>query len=167
MEFMKLPSNSRMILEALINAKNPTQELCERWNTATGPEVDELKGIITELRQRGYIDVLFADNKPYIVTLTNAARTYNEQLTEYESETKKQEITCVIDQSIKIGDKNKIKNSNIFGTSQNNQDSKSCSKKKFSEKHPVLVNVIISVIIGFIFLFSFWDNIVNWIEGFF
>ena len=57
MAFQKLPSNSKALLDALVNADNPTQELCERWDSATGAEMDELKGIISELRQLGYLNV--------------------------------------------------------------------------------------------------------------
>lgn len=48
MVFQKLPSNSKALLDALVKADNPTQELCGRWDSATGAEMDELKGIISE-----------------------------------------------------------------------------------------------------------------------
>ena len=35
------------------------------------------------IRDRGYIDVKWADNVPYFVTLNNSARAYEEQLAEY------------------------------------------------------------------------------------
>lgn len=167
MGFQKLPSNSKDLLDALVNADNPTHELCARWDNTVGAEMDELKGVISELRQLGYINVRFADNKPYIVTLTNSARTYNERLAEHETEKAKQGATYIIDQSVNIGDRNKIKNSNIAGRMGNQPEEKVSSKKKFSEKHPVLLSVIIGLITGFILLFSFWQNIVDWIEGLF
>lgn len=83
MKFQKLPSKSKELLDALLNTNNPTQVLCTRWDNTTTEELSELKGIIRELRQFGYIDVKYADNKPYIVTLNNSARTYNERLAEY------------------------------------------------------------------------------------
>lgn len=167
MGFQKLPSNSKALLDALVNADNPTHELCTRWDIAVGAEMDELKGIVSELRQLGYINVKFADNKPYIVTLTNSARTYNERLVEYEARKEKQGATYIIDQSVRIGNHNKIKNSNIAGKMGNQPEEKASSKKKFSEEHPILLNVIIGLITGFILLFSFWQNIVDWIEGLF
>ena len=82
--FTKLPSNSERILNELVQADNPTELLCDKVNAVTGKDEEELMGIIRELKQEGYIDVEWADNLPYIVTLNNSARTYNEQLTEYE-----------------------------------------------------------------------------------
>lgn len=167
MVFQKLPSNSKALLDALVNADNPTQELCERWDSAIGAEMDELKGIISELRQRGYLNVQYADNKPYRVSLTNSARTYNERLAEYEEERARQGATYIVDQSVRIGDHNKIKNSNIAGRMQSQPDNNTSAKKKFSEKHPILLSVIVGLATGFILLFSFWQDIVNWIEGLF
>lgn len=167
MAFQKLPSNSKALLDALVNADNPTQELCERWDSATGAEMDELKGIISELRQLGYLNVQYADNKPYRVSLTNSARTYNERLAEHEDERARQSATYIVDQSVRIGDHNKINNSNIAGRIQNQPDNNTSAKKKFSEKHPILLSVIVGLATGFILLFSFWQDIVNWIEGLF
>ncbi|MCT1391937.1 hypothetical protein M4D76_27200 [Peribacillus frigoritolerans] len=71
--------------------------------------------------------------------------------------------------SIKIGDKNKIKNSSIghqYGsTNGNNQEPD--KKKSFADKHPIIISIYVSVLVGFIFLFSFWGNIVDWVESFF
>jgi hypothetical protein len=67
--------------------------------------------------------------------------------------------------SIKIGDKNKIKNSSIghqYG--QNNGNHKQVEKSS-AEKHPVIISFLVSLAVGFILLFSFWKNIVNWIEN--
>ena len=167
MGFYKLPSNSKALLDVLVNADNPTQVLCERWDAAVGTEQEKLAGIISELRQFGYLNVKFADNKPYLVTLTNSARTYAERLAEYETEKGAQKAAVIIDQSVKIGDRNKIKNSNIAGRLEKQAESSASSKKKFSEKHPYLLNIIIGLLTGFVLLFSFWGEIVNWIEGLF
>ena len=163
MSFEKLPFNSKALLDALVSADNPTQELCKRWDSTAGTELDELKGIITELRQQGYINVIYADNKPYIVTLTNAARTYNERLAKYESEKSRQSATYIVDQSIRIGNNNNINKSNIVSRMES-QAGNNTSPKKFSGKHPVLLSVIVSLITGFVLMFSFWQDIVNWIE---
>lgn len=82
--FTKLPSNSEKLLYELVQADNPTEVLCKKVKAATGKDEEELFGIIKELRQEGYIDVKWADDLPYIVTLNNSARTYSEQLAEYE-----------------------------------------------------------------------------------
>lgn len=63
--------------------------------------------------------------------------------------------------SIKIGDKNKIKNSTIAGHVVNNDKG---VKKGLCEKHPIICGVLISLITGIILLFSFWQNIISWIE---
>lgn len=167
MGFQKLPSNSKALLDALVNADNPIQELCGRWDSAVGAEMDELKGIISELRQLGYLNVQYADNKPYRVSLTNSARTYNERLAEYEEERARQGATYIVDQRVRIGDHNKIKNSNIAGRMQSQPDNNTSTKKNFSERHPILLSVIVGLATGFILLFSFWQDIVNWIEGLF
>lgn len=62
---------------------------------------------------------------------------------------------------IKIGNNNKIKNSivgnqNLYGES---------NKKSFTDRHPILISVVITFIFGFLFLFSFWDSIVEYIEN--
>lgn len=85
--FTKLPSNSEKLLNELVQADNPSKVLCEKVKAATGKDEEELLGIIRELKQEDYIDVKWADNLPYIVTLNNSARTYNEQFAEYERQT--------------------------------------------------------------------------------
>ncbi len=64
--------------------------------------------------------------------------------------------------NIKIGDNNQIKNSNI-GHQLNSEN----HKKSFLERHPIIISFIISMITGFILLFSFWDRIIKQIEHFF
>ena len=44
---------------------------------------------------------------------------------------------------------------------------KQCEKKSFYEKHPWICGILASVLAGAILLFSFWENIVKWIEGWF
>lgn len=67
--------------------------------------------------------------------------------------------------SINIGDKNKIKKSTIGHQYGSNSSTKEKVKNSFSEKHPILVSFIVSLVVGFILLFSFWKNIVGWIEN--
>lgn len=86
MEFRKLPSNSKQLLDDLLQAENPSELLCCRIENLTGQSLEELRGIIRELREEGYIKVFWADNLPYEVTINNSARTYNERLAEYEAE---------------------------------------------------------------------------------
>lgn len=86
MEFKKLPLNSKKLLDEILDAENPTKMLYERFENISTKEDDELRGIIRELRDYGYIDVKWADNVPYLVIINNSARTYNDQLMEYELE---------------------------------------------------------------------------------
>lgn len=66
---------------------------------------------------------------------------------------------------IQIGNGNKIKNSTIAEKIEGN--SSSDEKKRFYDKHPWISSLTISFIIGFALLFHFWENIINWIEGWF
>ena len=66
--------------------------------------------------------------------------------------------------SIKIGDNNKIKNSTIANTVNGNAEP---TKKIWCEKHPIISDIIVSVIAGVILLFPFWADIVKFIEGVF
>lgn len=66
--------------------------------------------------------------------------------------------------SINIGNNNRIKKSNIF---INDSDKVLHKKLKFYEKHPVISSVLISLVTGFVFLFSFWNEIIDFIESIF
>ena len=86
MDFIKLPANSEKLLLELLQADNPVQMLGVRFEQASQRDDDELRGMLRELRERGYINVQWADNVPYYLTLNNSARTYKEQLAEYEDQ---------------------------------------------------------------------------------
>lgn len=64
--------------------------------------------------------------------------------------------------SIRIGNKNKFKKSTI-----GHQYNSSKEKKKFHEKHPFLFGIFVSLFAGLILFFSFWTDVVHWIENFF
>lgn len=91
MSFKKLPSNSKKLLDEIIEAANPLEMLCKRFNAASQKEDDEIRNILRELRQQGYIEIIWANNLPYKVIINNSARTYNEQLVEYEN-VRKEEV---------------------------------------------------------------------------
>ena len=86
MAFHKLPSNSKQLLDDLLQAENPSEMLCRRYDSLCGKAQDELHGVIRELCEEGYIDVFWADNLPCEVAILNPARTYHERLAEYEEE---------------------------------------------------------------------------------
>lgn len=59
-----------------------------------------------------------------------------------------------------VGENNKIKNSTIAERINNE-----IPKKNFIERHSVMVSIITSFIVGFVLLFSFWHDIISWVEG--
>lgn len=61
---------------------------------------------------------------------------------------------------VNIGDNNKIKNSTVAENITNPP-----KKERFNEKHPYITGFIISLLAGIVLLFSFWNNIITWIEG--
>ena len=67
--------------------------------------------------------------------------------------------------SIRIGSKNKFKNTTIGH--QYNGDNKESNKKSCFEKHPIIFTVLLSLLVGFALLFSFWKSLAVWIESFF
>lgn len=160
MSLKKLPQNSKHLLDEIIVADNPTDMLAKRFDGLTHSEAAELRSIIHELCKEGFINVQWSDNLPYIVTINNLARAYNKRLQEYASG---EGASIIINQSIKIGDGNKICDSTIASLVQKN----SSPKKTFWEKHPILTGVIGAVIAGAILMFSFWEKIVTFIEGVF
>lgn len=160
MSFKRLSRNSKQLLDEIMAADNPADMLAKRFDGLTNSEDAELRSIIRELREEGFINVQWADNVPYFVTINNSARTYNERLQEYESE-KRASVT--IDQSVKIGNGNTICDSTIASLVQEAVS----PKKTFWGKHPLLLGVIGAVIAGVILTFSFWGKIVAFIEGVF
>ncbi len=160
MNFKKLPQNSKQLLDAILATDNPADMLAKRFKGLNNSEDAELRSIIRELREEGFINVQWADNVPYVVAINNSARTYNERLQEYELE-KRTGVT--IDHSVKIGNGNMISDSTIASFVQETAS----PKKTFWEKHPILTGVIGAVIAGAILMFSFWDKIVTFIEGVF
>lgn len=167
MEFKKLPSNSKKLLDEILQADNSVQMLCERFESASRKEDEELRGILKELREEGLVTVSWASNKPYHVNISNSARTYNERLAEYEAMMQEKviyNIGAINDKSVNIGDGNKISNSKIANEITNDLSEK---KTTFYERHPVVCSFLISLVAGVVVLFSFWSEIVKWIEGVF
>lgn len=165
MSFIKLSSNAKILLDEIIKAENATQLLSKKFDNLSSKEDDELRAILRQLREAGYINVTWADNKPYQVIINNSARVYDEQLAEYEEKKRQRTSTTIItDNSINIGDGNKIKNSTLIGQNNQSKTDEMKSKKSFIENHPLLINIIISLIIGLLLMFSFWEDLINWIE---
>lgn len=83
--FIKLPSNSKLLLDEIMKAENPTNMLCDRFDKCSPKEDDELRGLLNELEDKGYINIPYwGDDMPGDVSINNSARTYDERLSEYE-----------------------------------------------------------------------------------
>lgn len=163
MGFCKLPANAEALLHEILQADNPVDMLCEKFKGISHKEDELLRGILRQLREEGYINIKWASNVPYQVIINNSARVYDEQLAEYETSKLAQQPTYYVNQSINIGDGNKIKGSTIANKVVNTSE----NKKTFYEKHPVVCGFLVSLIAGVVALFSFWSEIVKFIEGVF
>lgn len=62
---------------------------------------------------------------------------------------------------IKIGNNNKIKNSVIT------EDGCYDIRKNWAERHPIITSILVSFGVGFLLLFSFWNDIITIFEGMF
>lgn len=89
--FEKLPSNSKKLLDDILQSDNPSEFLRKYYVDMPTKDKDVIRGIIRELIGKRFIDVKWADNAPYCVTIHNSARAYEEQLKEYESKRIKME----------------------------------------------------------------------------
>ena len=67
--------------------------------------------------------------------------------------------------SIHIGNNNKISQSTFVSNSDNINQKE--DKKNFFEKHPLLLTVTAGEFVSAIMLFSFWENVIKFIEGIF
>ena len=158
MHFEKISNNSRLVLSEINACTNPTQLLCQKLESCTSKERDTLKNMLSELSEKNYIKIQWADNIPYHVIITNSGRLYEEQLLEYENELSK--LNSV---TINVGNNNKFKNSPI----SINNSGKLPDIKRFYEEHPWISGILISLFAGIICMLSFWDKIIALIETFF
>jgi uncharacterized protein (TIGR02391 family) len=72
-----LPENSQELLLALVESDDPADMLSEMFKQASPREDDELRGVLRELKEEGFIEkIQWADDVPFLVTLNNKARTY-------------------------------------------------------------------------------------------
>lgn len=63
---------------------------------------------------------------------------------------------------IHIGNNNRFKNVTIAEKMNINSD-----QKTFSEKHPILIGIFCSFVVGILLLFHFWEDVIGFIEGLF
>lgn len=64
--------------------------------------------------------------------------------------------------AIHIGNGNKIKNTTIAERIEN---SKKEENDSFYNRHPVLCAILISFFVGFLLMFGFWKDIIEFLEG--
>lgn len=162
MGFYKLSAVAEELLQDILTDENPVQLLRDRFKGLDHRADEEFRSIIRELRENGYISLSWADNLPYRVVINPSARVYFEQKREAEERVAS---TTFIDQSIHIGDGNKFKHVRVgHSKDERSEDSK---RKNIVERHPIITSAIISLLVGLVLMFSFWGNIIQWIEGLF
>lgn len=64
---------------------------------------------------------------------------------------------------IKIGNDNKLKNVTIAEKIEVS-DKHKAENKKLAERHPILTGLFCSLVVGIWLMFSFWQDIVSFIE---
>lgn len=70
--------------------------------------------------------------------------------------------------SIKIGNDNKFKNSNVIeGNNNSSGSSDGDNGNSFASKHPILIGIMCSVIASVIMMFKFWEPISNCLKKLF
>lgn len=70
--------------------------------------------------------------------------------------------------SVNIGKDTKIGDNNAIGKNASVNVSKGTTEhKNFAERHPILIGLFCSLVVGIGLMFTFWSNIITWIEGLF
>jgi len=73
---IKLPSNARKLLKEIILCSGDRSEMIK--NKFESADQDELTGILGQLDDKGFINIFWAEDIPYSVTLENSGKTYFE-----------------------------------------------------------------------------------------
>ena len=169
MSFSKLTYDSEKFLSKLIKSSNPTQFLRKCYKEESKYDIVEINHIIEELIAEKYITVLWKDDLPWCVILNDSAKIYDKTKKSQLIRGKQEKEKIIInDNSIHIGDGNKIKKSTIIGSNSNHQiNTREKNQRKFCELHPTLSNILIGVIVGFIMMLPFWGSIITWLQGVF
>lgn len=164
MEHKRIYDNSDILLNDILQADNPTDMLSKCFEGISAREDEELRHLINKLQENGYITVNWANNKPYRIIINKSAISQLKQSDDF----KGKKIVYINNQTVTIGNNNKIKCANIAANiEKDNADAQNSHKKSFAERHPVIISIIVSFAVGFILLFSFWEKIIAWIERLF
>ena len=145
------------LYETLVQADNPVDILSALFENCSTQEDGVLRSYIKCLSDMGYIEVtMWADNKPYHVIVKEKPALSDGGV--FPSEVR---VNINDDHSIHIGDGVKVSHS-VIGASINGT-----TPKSFFERHSVICSILLSFVVGFVLMFSFWDEIVSAIEGLF
>lgn len=168
MGFEILSPNAKQLLDEILQSDNPTQFVCDKWENLSAEDSNEFKAGLKELTQNNYIRIKWADNMPYLVFICDSAKMYNDNLIEHDKQMMQEDNNgsrILYNNSINIGNGNKITKSNISINTCEESTNSSFKKQSFYEKHPAICAFLISLIAGIVLLFSFWGKIVQFIEG--
>lgn len=64
MMFQKAPSNSQKLLDEIISSENSVSLLRDKLKKASPQQDRELRGILRELQESGYLTIFWANNEP-------------------------------------------------------------------------------------------------------
>lgn len=80
---------SHELLIDIVESDNPADMLSKRFEGLSVRDDEELRDILLELKEKGFIDTMWADDVPYVVTVKNKARTY---VAEYDANEKSEVV---------------------------------------------------------------------------
>lgn len=167
MDFEILSPNAKQLLNEILQSDNPTQFVCYKLENLPAKEADKFKISLKELSQKNFISIKWANNKPYLVFISDSARAYNDEFLKHEKQAMLDGDNGgkIVYNNIHIGNGNKISKSNISINSNKEHTNPSFKKQSFYDKHPAICSLLISLVAGIVLLFSFWKKIIEFIEG--
>lgn len=153
MEKLKLPSTPDDLYEFLSTSDNPTEAASGLFEAISHNEDARLRSMFRELTELGLIKVFWADNKPYHVNV------YSKESSLFGGATV---VSHYADHSVTIGAGAHIENSSIGSFDSRAAEA---SKKSVYERHPILCAVGVSFLVGLVLMFSFWQDVIAFLEG--
>lgn len=144
---------AKHLLQEIVNSTNPTEYLSDRFSMSSTSQRDELRVLLKELKEGGYVNVMWADNIPWHIAVTS-----------FPSD-KQGENNDEVSNTISIGNNNRIKDSVVGNHTTIIHNQK--KQKGFYERHQILVNFLISLAVGLLLMFSFAKELVSFVENLF
>lgn len=159
-----MPQTENQLLKELQETDDPVELLSNLFDEATYQDDLKLRRFLRILMNQGQIHIpLWADNKPYSVEMLYPTDGYVMNRHENDHPV----VTINDSHDIVIGNGARVSRSFIGAAQKAKGSIGQEESKSFYQKHPVLCSLLISFIVGFLFLFSFWGKIVAAIEGIF